>query len=156
MACSKGFVCDTTYFPICKPGCKSNSDCPLTTPICNTATKQCRAPNCGDPGNQNKCVSGQFCDTSFNPPICRVGCATNSNCPSYTPICDSLTKQCRIKNCIDAGVACNPGYVCNINVNPPQCILAGCNSNSDCPISKPICNIITKQCKVSSCLDIGY
>lgn len=100
------------------------------------------------------CGQGYVCDKLTN--TCVFGCYTNLDCYPGLPICDTKLRSCRSKNCLDADMPCNPGYVCDSkSSNTPTCI-PGCNSNSDCPGYGSYCNTATRQCITPSCLNPGY
>lgn len=151
--CTFGYVCDTSVNPsICKQGCLTNSNCPASSPICDITTHLCRKQNCGD--NGSGCNLGNYCDTSQNPPVCIVGCLINSNCPPSTPVCDTITKQCKIQNCGNRVNECPLDNYCDTSGNSFVC-KPGCLINANCPADKPVCESTTRLCRTASCLDTG-
>jgi len=127
----------------CISGCLSDVNCPLGT-ICDVQNQTC-IPGCNGvcppglhcngtvcvPGciKDENCPTGQHCDTFNN--TC-VQCVRNGDCPSSTPICNSLTHTCT--GCL-SDLDCPLGNICNNGT-----CSAGCRTNVNCPSNTPFCN----------------
>ncbi|MGC4119789.1 MAG: hypothetical protein QM765_35485 [Myxococcales bacterium] len=131
-------------------GCKSDSDCFVPKPQCNTGLWQCIACTQYTCGSQ-VCNADGHCSASCNGctqnGICYpidathcgpVGGACTGSCTGGTPICSGGACVACAANgdCASSAV----GHVCRSNV----CV--GCAFNSDCSGTKPVCNTGQWQC----------
>jgi hypothetical protein len=106
--------------------------------------------------NSLLCLNNGQCTQSQNP-VCKIngvcGCNTNSDCNERgkcvngscvcTSNTDCLIGRCTSGTCINSCPCTNIFQPVCISGSPSYC---GCTSNSDCGISIPFCNLVTKTC----------
>ncbi|MBI5533361.1 MAG: hypothetical protein HY898_11630 [Deltaproteobacteria bacterium] len=169
--CSKGKYCAAATMT-CVDGCKSNDDCPASTPplTCDVSTHACVGCN----GSDDKCPAGQVCQADK----CVAGCTAKHACPSPKQCCngqceDTTTTEhcgscqpcasplhtvtacvagaCSVESC-DTGFAdCNAlaSDGCEIDTNATAEHCGGCTTKCDLPHAFAKCDAGT--CGVSSC-----
>ncbi|MGI5864470.1 MAG: lamin tail domain-containing protein [Myxococcales bacterium] len=126
--------------PDCEPSACSPA-CSGSTPICDEATKTCKA--CTE---DKGCEAGKVCDTSVAKGQC-VDCTSDSHCADPTPICDLEAKACVV---CTAYYGCPTSDYCDTSYPGGRCVKTstGCSSSSECSGATPVCNTVTRECVV--------
>jgi len=119
--CLDGYYCEDNT---CKPVCQVHSECDGYNAICIVDTyENCFYCSNDNTFKQNECAGDQCCS----------GCASDSNCPYPTPVC----QDGHVCGCNDDS-DCNAGDQCNTDLNkceeiPDECQVAtedvDCNSD---------------------------
>ncbi|HVY49631.1 MAG TPA: MopE-related protein [Minicystis sp.] len=108
----------------CMPGtCPADQECIPEFPTGHKCVKSCAGIDCpsGKACVEGKCVAtctpdcatGQFCDTTQNPPVCADDMCPQGGCPDGS-CCDPHTGACG-QDCPCSGVVCPDGQVCQNN-----------------------------------------
>ena len=142
--------CSLNNTCVIKPECRYDSECNITTQICNNITNKCvPKPAClidrdcglGEKCESQHCIIG--CRDDNNCPTaniclnntCGTGCRDDNNCPDNKPFCslNNICIECKVNS------DCFPGYDCSSNKTciPVQVIY--CETSYDCP-GDEICN----------------
>lgn len=150
--CISASDCDSTPTT---PLCSSSGHCVQCTSNLNCHNNTPSTPVCDPAGTCVQCNSSADCVPGFSPHnTCNlatktcVGCLTNTDCPSTTPLCNSTTNTCYQcagdSDCTTINFGNTPH--CDTNTNLCQ----QCLTNTDCPGATGLCDLNaqpnTNQC----------